>query len=181
MPIVNLIGTPVFESEVLPKGGKKVGTRSVFSEDLRDKNSNQPVGRHSGTCTLVREPGWWLCHAGWTLENVGPGAGKTGTLVAGALLDFLRASRRSWPRSSAGPATSTPFGGKSPPRLSPAPTTGTTRSSSYRRAHRECQLRRHPDQPPAPRMERSPSSALAACRTHHPHWSPAPTAQAVDP
>jgi hypothetical protein len=46
------------------------------------------VGQHSGTCTLVREPGWWLCHAGWTLKNVGPGGGRNGTLVAGALFDF---------------------------------------------------------------------------------------------
>ena len=85
---MNLIGTPVFESEVIPQGGTEVGTRRVFSEDLRDKNSNQPVGQHSGTCTLVRKPAWWICHAAWTLRKVGPGAKKTGTLVAGALFDF---------------------------------------------------------------------------------------------
>jgi hypothetical protein len=88
MPIVNLIATPVFPSKVIPKGATKIGTRRVFSEDLREKYSNQLVGQHSGTCTLVRKPEWWLCHAGWTLENVGSGAGKTGTLVAGALFDF---------------------------------------------------------------------------------------------
>jgi hypothetical protein len=86
--VLNLIGTPVFEPEVIPKGGTEVGTRRVFSEDLRVKNTNQPVGRHSGTCTLVRTPGWWLCHAGWTLKEVGPGGEKAGTLVAGALFDF---------------------------------------------------------------------------------------------
>jgi hypothetical protein len=88
MPTLTLIGTPVFPSVVIPQGGTTVGTRRVFSENLRAANSNQVVGQHSGTCTLVREPGWWLCHAGWTLNNVGPGAGKTGTLVAGALFDF---------------------------------------------------------------------------------------------
>jgi hypothetical protein len=35
---------------------------------------------------LVRQPDMWLCHAGWKLKNVGPGAGKTGDLVAGALM-----------------------------------------------------------------------------------------------
>jgi hypothetical protein len=30
----------------------------------------------------------WLCHAGWNLKKVGPGAAKTGNLVAGGLLDF---------------------------------------------------------------------------------------------
>ena len=88
MPTVKLIGTPVFPGVVLPPGATTVGARRVFSEDLREEHSNQVVGQHSGTCTLVREPGWWLCSAGWTLNDVGPGAGKTGTLVAGALLDF---------------------------------------------------------------------------------------------
>jgi hypothetical protein len=89
MAIVNLIATPVLpKPKDIPEGGTEVGTRHFFSEDLRDKHSNQPVGQHYGTCTLVREPGWWLCHAGWILENVGPGAGKTGNLVAGGLLDF---------------------------------------------------------------------------------------------
>jgi len=88
MPTLKLIGTPVFASVVIPPGGTTVGTRRVFSENLREANSNQIVGQHSGTCTLVREPAFWLCHAGWTLNNVGPGAGKTGTLVAGGLLDF---------------------------------------------------------------------------------------------
>jgi hypothetical protein len=88
MPIVNLIGSPVFPSVVIPKAGNTIGARRVFSEDLRDKYSKELVGQHSGTCTLVRKPGWWLCHAGWTLTNVGSGAGLTGTLVAGALFDF---------------------------------------------------------------------------------------------
>jgi hypothetical protein len=92
MPVVNLIGTPIVATSVIPNApgapATDLGTRRVFTEDLRDKNSNQPVGQHSGTCTLVRKPGWWLCHAGWTLQNVGPGAGKTGNLVAGGLLDF---------------------------------------------------------------------------------------------
>jgi hypothetical protein len=88
MPTLKLIGTPVFPSVVLPPEGTTVGTRRVFSEDLLEENSNQVVGQHSGTCTLVREPGWWLCHAGWTLKNVGPGGGRNGTLVAGALFDF---------------------------------------------------------------------------------------------
>ena len=88
MPTLNLIGTPVFPSVVLPPGGTHIGTRRVFSEDLRVPNSNQVVGQHSGTCTRVRAPEWWLCHAGWTLDNVGPGAGKTGTFVAGALFNF---------------------------------------------------------------------------------------------
>jgi hypothetical protein len=92
MPMLNLVGTEVFKTKVIPNApGDPVtdlGTRRVFSEDLRDKNSNKAVGQHSGTCVLVRQPAWWLCHAGWTLEKVGPGAGKTGNLVAGALLDF---------------------------------------------------------------------------------------------
>ena len=41
MPTLKLIGTPVFPSVVLPPGGTTVGTRRVFSEDLREENSNQ--------------------------------------------------------------------------------------------------------------------------------------------
>jgi hypothetical protein len=92
MPKLNLVGTEVFNTKVIPNapGGPvtDLGTRRVFSEDLRDKSSNKAVGQHSGTCVLVRQPSMWLCHAGWNLEKVGPGAGKTGNFVAGALLDF---------------------------------------------------------------------------------------------
>jgi hypothetical protein len=88
MPTVTLIGTPVYTGEVIPPGGTAVGTRRVFSEDLRDKNSNERVGQHSGTGTLVRKGEWWVMHAGWTLDSVGSGAGKTGTLIAGGLFDF---------------------------------------------------------------------------------------------
>jgi hypothetical protein len=91
---LKLIGTPIFEPEVVPAGGTTVGTRRVFSEELRDQRTGQHVGQHSGTCTLVREPAWWLCHAGWTLRKVGPGARRTGALVAGALLDFQAEEQR---------------------------------------------------------------------------------------
>jgi hypothetical protein len=88
MPTATMLATPLFPSVVIPPGGTDVGTRRVFSEDLRDKGSGQPVGQHSGTCTLVRQPAFYLCHAGWTLLSVGPGKGKSGTFVAGGLLDF---------------------------------------------------------------------------------------------
>jgi hypothetical protein len=65
-----------------------LGTRMVFAEDLRDAKTGEAVGQHNGTCTLVRQPEVWLCHAGWALKDVGPGAGKTGNLVAGGLFDF---------------------------------------------------------------------------------------------
>jgi hypothetical protein len=80
------VGPPV------PVGGTPdLGTRRVFSEDLREKGSSEVIGQHSGTCVHVRQPNMCLCHAGWTLEKVGPGAGKTGNLVAGGLLDFAAA------------------------------------------------------------------------------------------
>jgi hypothetical protein len=91
MPTLHLLGIEIGPTRVIPneKGAPTtdLGTRRVFSEDLRDKNSNQSVGQHSGTCVLVRQPSIWLCHAGWTLRKAGPG-GKTGSLVAGALLNF---------------------------------------------------------------------------------------------
>jgi hypothetical protein len=90
MPIVHVISTPLSESVTIPPPPEvpKVGARTMFAERLRDKYSNVQVGQHFGTCTLVREPGWWLCHAGWTLNSVGSGSGLTGTLVAGGLFDF---------------------------------------------------------------------------------------------
>jgi hypothetical protein len=96
---------------VIPPGGTDLGTRRVFSEDLREENSNQVVGQHSGPCTLVRQPGWWLCHAGWTLENVGPGAGKTGDLVAGGLFDSAAGQPPFMAAIFGGTAISTRFGG----------------------------------------------------------------------
>ena len=70
-----------------PQGpGDDLGTRRVFAEDLRDAKTGEAVGQHNGTCTLFRVPQVWLCHAGWTMKHVGRG-GKTGTLVAGGLLD----------------------------------------------------------------------------------------------
>jgi hypothetical protein len=91
---LKLIGSPVYVPKVLPDGATTVGTRRVFSEELYDKRTGQHVGQHSGTCTLVREPAWWLCHAGWTLRKVGPGARRTGALVAGALFDFAAEEQR---------------------------------------------------------------------------------------
>jgi Dirigent-like protein len=83
---------PVPVGPPVPEGGTPdLGTLRVFSEDLRDTTTNALVGQHSGTCVHVRQPNMWLCHAGWTLEKVGPGAGKTGSLVAGGLLDFAAA------------------------------------------------------------------------------------------
>jgi hypothetical protein len=72
-----------------------------------------------------------------------PEAGGTARLWPGRCSTSLRASPLSWSRSSAGPATSTRFEGRSPPRLSPEPMIGTTRSSmsrkrSPRTAHQKC-------------------------------------------
>lgn len=101
MAPINLRATAIFPPRVIPPvpvgppvpdgGTPDLGTRSVFSEDLREQGSSEVIGQHSGTCVHVRQPNMWLCHAGWTLEKVGPGAGKTGTLVAGGLLDFAAA------------------------------------------------------------------------------------------
>jgi hypothetical protein len=90
--LVKLIGSEV-SSRTLPNydplgPGDELGTRRVFAEDLRDAKTGEAVGRHNGTCTLVRVPQVWHCQAGWTMKNVGPGGGRTGTLVAGGLLDF---------------------------------------------------------------------------------------------
>jgi hypothetical protein len=91
MPTLELIGIEVAPTKVIPNAtgapSTDLGTRRVFSEDLRDEDSNELVGQHSGTCVLVRQPSWWFCRAGWTLRDVGPGA-RTGGLVAGGLLDF---------------------------------------------------------------------------------------------
>jgi hypothetical protein len=91
MPTLKLRSVEIAKTTVIPPPGgaaTDLGTRRVFSEDAREEGSNQVVGQHTGTCTLVRKPAWYLCHAGWTLANVGPGPGKTGSLVAGLLLDF---------------------------------------------------------------------------------------------
>jgi hypothetical protein len=91
MPTLKLRSVEIAKTTVIPPPGgaaTDLGTRRVFSEDLREQASSQVVGQHSGTCTLVRKPAFWLCHAGWTLESVGPGPGKTGSLVAGGLLNF---------------------------------------------------------------------------------------------
>jgi Dirigent-like protein len=93
MPPINLRATEAFPPRMIPPvpvgGTPDLGTRRVFSDDLREQDSVKViVGQHSGTCVHVRQPNMWLCHAGWTLKEVGPGAGETGTLVAGGLLDF---------------------------------------------------------------------------------------------
>jgi hypothetical protein len=90
--LVNLLASPVSTKtfpDYAPNGPEdELGTRTVFAEDLRDAKTGEAVGQHNGTCTLVRAPQVWLCHAGWTLKNIGSGGSKTGTLVAGGLLDF---------------------------------------------------------------------------------------------
>ena len=90
--VVKLLASPV-SGDTIPNYDSngpvdQLGTRTTFAEDLRDAKTGEAVGQHNGTCTLVRQPQVWLCHAGWKLKNVGPGAGKTGTLVAGGPLDF---------------------------------------------------------------------------------------------
>jgi hypothetical protein len=95
MAVLELRGTEIFPTRVVPLvpagGTPDLGTRRVFSEDLREPGSDVVVGQHSGTCVHVRQPNMWLCHAGWTLEKVGPGAGKSGNLMAGGLVDFAAA------------------------------------------------------------------------------------------
>jgi hypothetical protein len=65
------------DSEEVPLGGTDLGTRYIFTDDLRDKKTNPAVGQHSDTCVLVRTPDLWLCHAGWKLPK--------GDLVVGVL------------------------------------------------------------------------------------------------
>jgi hypothetical protein len=77
--ILKLVATQIADpTSIPPPPGYKLGARSLFSDDLRDRN-DALVGQHSGECVFVREPDMWLCHAGWKLPK--------GDLVAGALMD----------------------------------------------------------------------------------------------
>jgi hypothetical protein len=72
MPTLHLVATQIAEPTQIPPSPAPIdlGTRSVFSDDLRDKNTNDLVGQHTGECVLVRKnPNMWLCHAGFILPK----------------------------------------------------------------------------------------------------------------
>jgi hypothetical protein len=71
MPTLHLVATQIAPPKEIPPGGpNNLGLRTIFSDDLRDKNTNALVGQHTGECVLVREnPNMWLCHAGFILPN----------------------------------------------------------------------------------------------------------------
>jgi hypothetical protein len=81
-----------------PTGGPPdLGTIHVFADRVEQKivgQKNVVVGEHSGTCVHVRPPNMWLCHAGWTFENVEltDAAGNVtkikGNLATGGLVDY---------------------------------------------------------------------------------------------
>jgi hypothetical protein len=82
MPTLRLVATQIAEPTTFPAppGPTDLGVRSVFSDDLRDKNTNALVGQHTGECVLVRKnPNMWLCHAGFILPK--------GELIAEVLSD----------------------------------------------------------------------------------------------
>jgi hypothetical protein len=86
--VMNLTATSV---EARAKGSPKLGTPSVFTDDLADTATGADVGQHSGICFRVRKPDMFVCHAGWDLQNdaaAGLAGGLRGNLVAGGLLDF---------------------------------------------------------------------------------------------
>jgi hypothetical protein len=71
MDTLHLVATQIAAPTTLPApGSTHLGLRSVFSDDLRDKNTNALVGQHTGECVLVRKnPNMWLCHAGFMLPK----------------------------------------------------------------------------------------------------------------
>ena len=82
MPTLHLVATQIAEPTTVPAppGPTDLGVRSVFSDDLRDKDTNALVGQHTGECVLVRKhPNMWLCHAGFILPK--------GELIAEVLSD----------------------------------------------------------------------------------------------
>jgi hypothetical protein len=83
MPTLHLVATQNAKPTEIPPPPAPVdiGHRSVFSDDLRDKNTNNPVGQHTGECVLVRKhpKNMWLCHAGFILPS--------GELIAEVLAD----------------------------------------------------------------------------------------------
>jgi hypothetical protein len=104
MPTLQLDATEIFPTREIPPvpvgppqptgGPPDLGTVHVFSDTLHHKDDPKKVvvGEHSGTCVHVRSPNMWLCHAGWTLENVDPdlpgGNTLTGKLATGGLIDY---------------------------------------------------------------------------------------------
>ena len=71
METLHLVATQIAAPTTLPAPGPThLGARSVFSDDLHDKNTNALVGQHTGECVLVRkDPNMWLCHAGFILPK----------------------------------------------------------------------------------------------------------------
>jgi hypothetical protein len=72
MPTLHLVATQIAPPKVIPPGAgpNDLGLRSIFSDDLRDKHTNDLVGQHTGECVLVRKnPNMWLCHAGFILPE----------------------------------------------------------------------------------------------------------------
>jgi multimeric flavodoxin WrbA len=107
MPTLQLVATateiyptkeipPVPVRPPQPTGGPHdLGTVHVFADRVQQKigQENVVVGEHSGTCLHVRSPNMWLCHAGWTFENVEVTEGNkktkmTGNLASGGLVDY---------------------------------------------------------------------------------------------
>jgi hypothetical protein len=55
MPVLNLVATAIAPGKLIPPpagAATDLGTRWIFSDDLRDKNTNALVGQHTGEWCL---------------------------------------------------------------------------------------------------------------------------------